>query len=514
MLSFLPILSLAQVLPPLPVPETVYPREVFQPQEIRSLPGQLDSVPVFNSNSPELVQNEGILLSTFPAVSSRSPVHLNFPFKGRFDVFAHHIAKGVTPEDVRSLYIGILVHNPGKEPVTLDILQAATYLSQEAPFYNLPSQLENPFGTIFAGPGSRTMDDVLRGKRQPGFSPVMVVPPGQSQMLLNLPIPLRSQNPAVNSISAPPASPIKQTSNRSSAKQKPKPRLQNNSVNAGQTPTSSGSSTPPRPAALPINGRSVLLRLWSNNPVHLASLAMSARLNPDGSERAPSLEEWQNLLKQGRLAGPRDIAPTSPDSKSFGRFFYGRVAGVAQGSEWRAQITDPKKQYLTIPQPGQEFSYALSTVDYATFGTGQIQSAPMLARYPDTAYRAHGNYGIHYNLTLPLRNRTSEPQKVAILLQTPLKDEQTRGGLRFLDPPDRQIFFRGTVRVRFNTNLGLSQTRFVHLVQRRGQQGEPLVELELPPGDRRLVEVDFLYPPDSTPPQVLTVRTLNQLGMP
>jgi len=48
--------------------------------------------------------------------------------------------------------------------------------------------------------------------------------------------------------------------------------------------------------------------------------------------------------------------------------------------------------------------------------------------------------------------------------------------------------------------------RYVHLVQRRGQLGEPLVVLKMkqrsPPR-----KIDFLYP-DSTPPQVLTVKTL------
>jgi hypothetical protein len=47
----------------------------------------------------------------------------------------------------------------------------------------------------------------------------------------------------------------------------------------------------------------------------------------------------------------------------------------------------------------------------------------------------------------------------------------------------------------------------VHLVQKRGQPGEPLVSLNMKAGDRSLVEVDFLYPPDATPPQVLTVST-------
>lgn len=80
----------------------------------------------------------------------------------------------------------------------------------------------------------------------------------------------------------------------------------------------------------------------------------------------------------------------------------------------------------------------------------------------------------------------------------------------FFEPLPTQTFFRGTVRVRYTDDRGLPRTRYIHVVQRRGQQGEPLVTLEMPEGDRRLVQVDFLYPPDSTPPQVLTVRTLER----
>ncbi|MEO0378360.1 MAG: DUF3370 family protein, partial [Cyanobacteria bacterium P01_A01_bin.17] len=48
-----------------PVPIALAP-EILQQQDVRALPGELDSFPVFNSNSPELVLSEGILLSTFP----------------------------------------------------------------------------------------------------------------------------------------------------------------------------------------------------------------------------------------------------------------------------------------------------------------------------------------------------------------------------------------------------------------------------------------------------------------
>ncbi|MEB3150221.1 MAG: DUF3370 domain-containing protein [Sphaerospermopsis sp.] len=450
MLSALLGLTLAQATPTAPPPE-----EVVIPQEVRALPGRLDTVPVFNSNSPELVLKEGILLSTFPSEDKKVPTaHLNFPFQGRFDVFSHHIARAEPPEDLRSLYHGIILHNPGNTSVTVNILQGASYLSQpDAPFLPLDSFIPNDAGNVFAGPGSRVMSDILRGGRQNIFPAQIVIPPGESQMLLNLPIPVRELTP-------------------------------------------------------PLNGRSTYMRLRSNGTVYAASLAMFAKKNADGSERSPSLAEWEDLLKNGDLSTPRDKTPT-PIQGTGKPAIYGRVAGVSRGSQWRSLLTDnSNSRYLTIPQPGQAFSYALSSLHGGTFGTGQIQTAPMLVRYPDTAYFAHGNYGIQYSLRLPLLNNSQSAKNVTVSLQTPIKEDQlTKSGLRFFTTPARQVFFRGTVRVRYRDEQGKPATRFVHLVQKRGEPGQPLVSLNMKPGDNSWVEVDFLYPPDASPPQVLTVAT-------
>lgn len=51
-------------------------------------------------------------------------------------------------------------------------------------------------------------------------------------------------------------------------------------------------------------------------------------------------------------------------------------------------------------------------------------------------------------------------------------------------------------------------TRYVHLWHRVAQIVEPMVKLRLAAGEKRSLKVDFIYPPDATPPQVLTVRTL------
>jgi hypothetical protein len=440
------------------------PAVVVQPQEIRPLPGQLDTVPTFNSNSPEVVQSEGILLSTFsPAGKSNPAAHLNYTFQGRFDLFAHHIAKAKAPDDLKTLHLGILVHNPGTQPITLTVLQAASYLSQpDAPFAKLPPLQDNPAGNIYAGPGDRATNDVLRGLRQPNWPATLVVSPGSTALLFNAPIPVKTLTP-------------------------------------------------------PINGRSTLARLRTTGPVQVASLATFAKADAAGNERPPVLDEWQALLNNGNLAGPRDKVPTPPGAR--GKLIYGRVAGVAQGSRWQAQLSDPgadpetdpgpapRQSRLTIPQAGKAFSYPLSTVERGTFGTGQVQSARMLARYPDTAYAAHGNYGIQYSLSLPLYNATTDCQNVAILLQTPLKSDEKVAALKFNSPPPEKVFFRGTVRVRYQDDAGSPVTRFIHLVHFQGQPGQPLVELNLQAQRSRFVQVDFLYPPDATPPQVLTVQT-------
>jgi len=499
MMLLLPIF--AQALPPAPA---VVRRTIFSPQPVRPLPGALDDVLMFNSNSPEVVQQEGILLSTFPPQGRRVPqAHLNLPFQGPFTLLAHHIFRTNNPENTPTLVLGLIVHNPTKDYVRLEVNQAASFLSTpEAPFVHLPSYLDNPRGYVFSGPGSRAMNVVLRGGRQRNWPANMVLEPGEYRLLANLPIPVpRLPRTMASRLPLP-----------------PEMHLAQGMVLALQQPTlTQGNLDPlPEPHLYPSsNGRSTFARLTSDGPVYVASLAMYAHRTWDGREQMPTVQDWVRLLDQGGLAGPRDIPPTPLHATQVTRFFYGRVAGVARGSRWSARLTDraagiasSQPDVLTIPPQGQAFSYGLSTLHRGTFGTGQIQSAPLVVRYPDTAYLAHGNYGVHYELQLPLYNPSPFPQTVAISLQCPLKDDEPRGGLQFLVPPEPRVFFRGTVRLRYTGDDGVPQVRYVHVVKYQGQQGEPLVTLTLEPQGQRLVEVDYLYPPDATPPQVLTVQTL------
>ena len=426
---------------------------ILERQEMRSLMGRLDDVPMFNSNSPEIVQTEGILLSAFPSDGMAHPkAHLNFPFEGRFDLFTHHISKAPPPVDLRTLYIGAIAYNPTDKPVTINVLQGASYLSQpDAPFYEAPNYSLNNNGEVYRGPGDRAMLDILRGRRQDIFPAQIVIPPKQSRMLMNVPIPVKELDP-------------------------------------------------------PLNGRSGLSRLRSDGKVYVATLALYARLNPDGTERAPNLVEWEEILRKGELSKPRDVIPTPPDLTE-GAFEYSRVAGIQLGSQWFGNLTDKDSHDLAIPKRGESYSYGLSLLQYGTMGTAQVQTAPLKVRYPDTAYSAHGNYGVQYNLTMPLHNPTNETQTIVLAFQNPIKYDKPVGGLQFFEPLPDDVFFRGSVRVKFRDDQGLAQTRYVHLMMRRGERGKPLVTLTMPPSDRRVVQFDFLYPADATPPQVLTVTT-------
>lgn len=496
---------------------------VVRSQDVRPLPGTLDSIPVFNSNSPEVIQENGIIVSTFSPDGMDDPsAHLDYAFDGRFDIFAHHVARGLDPNDVRTMYNGIILHNPGNSPITINVSQAASYLSQEAPFFDLPSYVANPLGDVFSGPGSRVMGDILRGLTQPHWPTTITIAPQQSHLLVNLPIPLRRLTVPVNGtlppgqIILPPIPSLDDVDTLVSSKVVASGLTDlDGEKYEGDAPESYGAVAKGNPddggeylaQALPTNGRTTLMRLFSSGPVRVASLAMYAPQTEDNHERVPTLAEWETVLKEEGLSGPRDYPPTPPNAQHFSRFFYGRVAGVAKGSQWLATLTDDRSSSLTIPSPGKHISYALSTLDHNTFGTGQIQSAPMVTRYPDTAYRAHGNYGIHYNLTLPLHNDTDRQQQVAIKFETPIQNEDQDDSLTFLNPPEDRIFFRGTILLRYVDSWNLPQARYFHVVHRRGQEGKALVRLNMRPGDRRLVKVEFLYPPDATPPQVLTVET-------
>ena len=193
---------------------------------------------------------------------------------------------------------------------------------------------------------------------------------------------------------------------------------------------------------------------------------------------------------------------------------YSRVSGVQIGSSWTTTVTDPGSSRLAIP--AQPLSWPISSLERGSLGTGQVQTAELQAFHPDTAWAAHGNYGVTYDLSLPLSNDGDHPASVELALESPLKSDQPSDSLRFRTSMTGPVMYRGPIEVRgLDDDDGDPLGRqTIHLVLRQGQQGPALGQLTLAPGEQRNVRVRLVYPADATPPQVLTLRPVKQSRSP
>ncbi len=436
---------------PTPTPRPQVPVQV--PVRIQPLPGGLDNTLVFNSNNPEIVQEPGILLSTMtPPATDDAPVFLDQAFEGDFSVFSHHIAKDLVPGE-KLLYLGFLATNRAERPVTLDMLSGASFLSQpDAPFKSLQPLLLDPEGTIYAGPGDRIATEMLHG-RSPIAPARFSLPPGQTVLLYHWSIPT--------------------------------------TVEIGP----------------PTNGRTTLMRMRSDGPVSLSEVAYFAPKSPSGAFTVPVPDDFLAVLLAARRAGPAE-PPATPyvpgEPLPQGPFRYGRVAGVSKGDRWTADFSG-----LRLPGPGERQGYPIATAVLNTLGTGQVQSAPMVKRYVGSAYQAHGNYGVTYELRIPLDNQSEVPRTFALSLSHPSKvvGDRPASAAVYVDPPNRPVMFRGPVRVEWFDEAGQRQQRFVHLVIQHGQAMPPFVTLEVPARTRFDVTTTLLFPADATPPQLLTIES-------
>jgi hypothetical protein len=247
-----------------------------------------------------------------------------------------------------------------------------------------------------------------------------------------------------------------------------------------------------------LNGRNLQLRLDADGPVDVATLAGFGQ-----GDAPPDPALWGQLLAGG--LSPKEHEPT-PRGAS-GPMIYSRVSGVQIGSVWRARLTDPGAPTLSASRA--PLSWPIASLERGSLGSGQVQTAELSRAYPGTAWAAHGNYGVEYHLTIPLRNDSRAPLALELAFESPLKQERLKGGLAFLPSPARAVMFRGTVEVSgLDGPLpgGRPEGRQgFHLVLRNGQQGPVLGRVTLAPGERRNVAVRLIYPADATPPQVLSL---------
>lgn len=417
-------------------------RPATGPLRLHALPGGLDDVPVFNSNSPELIQQPGITLSSLPSGSpDAAGVYLDQAFEGKFSVFSHHLAD-VFAGSTQVLHLVLVAHNHTDRAVTVRQQRGASRLTRpDAPFKALESLLDDPTGAIYAGPGDRVATEFLHGLTSQDSR---TVGPGATALIATWAL--------------------------------------NPDVAAGR------------------NERSTLLHLESDGPVYLTEVALLAPPN-----QVPDLGMVQAAIGSKLLAGPRDSVPTAfdPDRPpTGGSFRYGRVGGISQGDRWTGTLFGPAGPAL--PNPGERVGFPIASVILNHLGTAQVQSAPMRKRYPDTAYQAHGNYGVTYDLTVPLDNPDDAPRTFTLGLSSPLK-LQEGATLSFAPPSGRRIHFRGQVRVAWQDEKGVAQTRYRHLVLHDGEDLPPFETITVPGHSRLEAQLTLIYPADCTPPQMLTV---------
>ena len=417
--------------------------------QVRALPGHLDDVLMVNDNNPELITGEGILISTFPQAPG-----LNVALNGRFDLFSHHVYAGQPDQLDSTLWLAVVAQPAGEAPVTLRLLQGSTSLSQAT----LKGQTASPFlplPTLMAESGTA----VASG---PGSKVAGDLLRGDIANELQ-----QEWQIAPGSVSPLVILPIPV---------------------AGLDPL--------------LNGRNLQLRLQSSGPVHLATLAAYG-----DDDKAPNPQTWGKLLKTGKQS-PKEHQPTPRGAR--GRMVYSRVSGVQIGSTWKATLTDPGTDHLNVEDA--PISWPISSLERGDLQTGQVQTAELEVFDSGTAWAAHGNYGVEYDLTLPLRNEGSQQRRVAITLESPEKNGSGTGQLVFNGSNSGPVMFRGPIEV---TGLDGEQgrpsgRRRFHLVLRRGQQGPQLGLITLAPGEQRVVRIRLVYPADATPPQVLSLLPVKQ----
>ena len=419
-------------------------------QQVAPLPGGLDPVAMVNDNNPELITGPGILVSTFPGQGRKVPAaHLDVPLQGRFDLFSHHVFAG-KPESLNStLWLALVAKPRGEQPVTLRLLGGSTALSQSLD----PAMAGAPF----------------------------------------LPMPTLLEEATAPAWSGPGSRVANELLRRQISAEIP----QHWTLQAGALTNLLVVPLPVRGLDPLINGRNLQLRLVSDGAISLATLAAFGP--PD---QPPGPDTWASLLNGG--LSPKEHQPT-PRGAS-GKIVYSRVSGVQKGSTWRGALTDPDRSWLSASSA--PISWPLSSLERGSLGTGQVQTAELHSHYPGTAWAAHGNYGVEYDLSIPLRNSGTRPVQLQLALESPLKNDRPMGGLRFNTSPSKAVMFRGPVEV---TGLdGDRGRRRFHLVLRAGQEGPALGSVSLPPGGQRHLRVRFIYPADATPPQVLSLLPVKQ----
>lgn len=432
--------------------------------DIKALNGKLDCQPLFNSNMPEVVPGQDgspkVLLSTLEAGAAEFPdAHLSYRFRGKFGVFIHHINKQ-DQSPPKLLRLSLYAQNESAKQAHINVLKRSTYLSQpDAPFVKDIPDLERlgesgdcQIKARYAGPGDRLSYDFATSIAQTGIAQTSIA----------------KKNYPKEDTKVVECQPLGCT------------LLENLDV-------------PTRALTPALNGRSYIGWFETDRPLRLFLISSFV----DNAEALGHDQPLKLAMSIDRPL-PRESAkhfPSNPDAK--GGIIYGRVAGISKG------LTFNSHNHIDIKNKALSLAFPVSTLKGGTFGlgNGSIQAAPMYRRYFDTAYRAQGNYAVYHKLSFRIENKTDCPRLVKLSFACPLKkDGKKVTNLQFLegDLKTAPVFYRGTIKLTED-----KKDTYFHIVLHRGQKAESLKELQIEPYDYKDLSLEFLYPPDATPPQAI-----------
>lgn len=173
-------------------------------QSARPLGGTFNNVPVLHSNQPEEVEGPGILINTAPGMAYASEAdggqalnNAEFTFNGEFGVHLHHKYFPPYRSSIRAslrrteLTVGLILINPGYQPVSLRFESGAVRNSFEAPYLGNAKVGVRPLGPRpwNTGPGDATAVQMLRGQLDRRLQDEVVIPPRGRLVLFSTEIP-------------------------------------------------------------------------------------------------------------------------------------------------------------------------------------------------------------------------------------------------------------------------------------------------------------------------------------
>jgi hypothetical protein len=171
-------------------------------QSARALNGTFNNVPVLHSNQPEEVEGPGILINTAPGIAyaaenGQGLPNAEFTFNGDFGIHLHHKYFPPYRASIRAgqrrteLTVGLILINPGYQPVTIRFESGAVRNSFEAPYLGNAKNGVRPLGPRpwNTGPGDATAVQLLRGQLDRRLQDEVVIPPRSRLVLFSTQLP-------------------------------------------------------------------------------------------------------------------------------------------------------------------------------------------------------------------------------------------------------------------------------------------------------------------------------------